>query len=75
MRTLRDALTLVSILLLALGAVASLASYLGGWSLDYYTRVDQPSVALAATALFLLAIFLSLVKDPEDPGSEDGEPQ
>lgn len=67
MKTLRLALTLVSVLLLAAGSVASLASYFGGWVADYYAKIDQPSIVILALVLFLAAIGLSFVPDREEP--------
>ena len=66
MKTLRLALALVSVILLGLGSVASLASYIGGWAPDYYARIDQPSVALLALVLVAAAIVLAFIPDREE---------
>jgi hypothetical protein len=67
MKTLRLALSVVSILLLGMGSVASLAAYLGGWAPDYYARIDQPPVASLALVLVVAAVICALVPDREDP--------
>lgn len=65
MKTLRTALSAITILLLLAGYVASQLAALNGTASDYAERVDQAPIRYAALALLIAAIVLAFVRERE----------
>jgi hypothetical protein len=66
MKTVRLAATVLSIVLLLAGYLASEYAALYGNSADYASRVDSPPVRNLALVMLLAAIVLSLVREQEE---------
>ncbi len=66
MRNLRLALSLISLVLLLLGYLASQVAALSGEAADYSARVDVAPVRWLALAVLGVAVALSLIPDRED---------
>lgn len=71
MKTLRLALTVLSVGLLVLGYGYSQLSYFRGEASSYARWIDQPPVQYGATALLLVCIVLSLVRDREPESDQN----
>ncbi len=65
MKSLRLALSVLIIILLAAGYAGSQMATLNGTAADWAQKVDRPPVVTLALVLFLVAIVLSLVRDRE----------
>jgi hypothetical protein len=65
MRMLRTALAVGTVSLLTAGyALSQLRFFQGRWQ-EYAEQVDKPPVAYLATALLLVIVVLSFVREPE----------
>ncbi len=62
MKTLRFALSVVGVLFLTLGYLASQVATFRGEASQFAARMDQPPVRWLATALLVAAIVLAFVK-------------
>ncbi|MCW5944026.1 MAG: hypothetical protein KIS66_17485 [Fimbriimonadaceae bacterium] len=70
MKTLRDAVSVLGLTLLAAGYAASQAAAFDGTVADYSARVDSPAVQRLSLLFFLVLVALALVRDrptPSDP--------
>lgn len=65
MKTVRYALSVLTVLLLAAGYGASQFAFFGGETAAYAQRVDQPPVRMLSLILLLAAVALAFVRDED----------
>lgn len=70
MKTLRDAVSVIGLLLLAAGYAASQRAAFDGTIGEYSARVDEPAIQRLALVLFVVLLALAFVRErptPSDP--------